>query len=62
MDAFRLADSPGVIVVSERFASVVRRFEPNDITLKPILTSRPPGIQTPKRLEGNAAIIRRQQV
>ncbi len=63
MDAFRLADSPGVIVVSERFASIVRRFEPSDITLKPILTSRPPGIQTPKRLDGNAAIIiRRRQV
>lgn len=60
LDAFRLADSPGVIVVSERFASVVRRFEPNDLTLKPLLTSRPPGIQTPRPLAGNAAIIIRR--
>ncbi|WP_163993794.1 double-CXXCG motif protein [Pyxidicoccus caerfyrddinensis] len=60
LDAFRLADYSGIIVVSERFASVVRRFEPNDITLKLLLTSRPPGIQTPKRLDGNAAIIIRR--
>jgi uncharacterized double-CXXCG motif protein len=60
LDAFRLADFPGIIVVSERFASVVRRFGPNDLTLKPLLTSRPPGFQTPKPLAGNAAIIIRR--
>jgi uncharacterized double-CXXCG motif protein len=60
LDAFRLADFPGIIVVSEQFASVVRRFEPNDISLKPLLTSRPPGIPAPRRLGGNAAIIIRR--
>jgi uncharacterized double-CXXCG motif protein len=60
LDAFRLADSPSIIVVSERFASVVRRFEPSDVTLVPLLTSRPPGVQPPQRLEGNAAIIIRR--
>ena len=60
LDAFRLADDPGIIVVSERFANVVRRFEPNDIILKPLLTSRPPDVQAPKRLGGNAAIIIRR--
>jgi uncharacterized double-CXXCG motif protein len=60
LDVFRLEQSPATIVVSERFADVVRRFEPNDITLRPLLTSRPPGIEPPKQLEGNAAIIIRR--
>lgn len=61
LDAFRLEDAPGTIVVSEQFANVVQHFEPGDITLTPLLTSRPPDVQPPKPLDtSNAAIIIRR--
>ena len=54
---FRLEDAPTLIVVSERFADALSRLEPSDITLSPLETSRPPGVEPLKQLVGNAAII-----
>ncbi len=61
LDVFRLEDAPTLVIVSERFADVLGRLEPSDVSLSPIGTSRPPGVQVPKRLDiSNAAIIIRR--
>ncbi|MFP2927766.1 double-CXXCG motif protein [Pyxidicoccus sp. 3LG] len=62
LDVFRLENATTMVVVSERFADALSRLEPSDVTLSPIGTSRPPGVQPLKRLEvSNAAIIIRRQ-
>ncbi len=60
LDVFRLADAPTVVVVRERFVEALSRLEPSDVTLTPLLTSRPPGLEPLKRLPGNAAITIRR--
>lgn len=62
LDVFRLEDAVTLVAVSERFADALSRLEPSDVTLKPLLTSRPPDFKPPRPLDARPAaiIIRRQ--